>query len=55
MRRVGDAQNEEFMEQIYSGNLIGIRDHLVDIHVSAKLILKCTSQKQGARMWNGFS
>jgi hypothetical protein len=29
------------MEQVYSGNLNGIRDHPGSVQVSAKLILKC--------------
>lgn len=51
MRSVGDAQNSEFMEQVHSGKLNGISEHLGDVHISAKLILKCVSQKLGARMW----
>jgi len=47
---VGDGQNSEFMEQFHSGNLDGIKDHLGYVSVSAKLILKCVSQKSGARM-----
>jgi hypothetical protein len=50
MRSVGDAQNSEFMEQVHSGKLNGISEHLGDVHISAKLILKCVSQKLGARM-----
>jgi hypothetical protein len=37
--------------KFHSGNLNGIRDHLGDDNISAKLILKCVSQKPGARIW----
>jgi len=47
---VGDEQNSEFMEQVHSGNLNGIRDYLGDVNISAKVILKCVSKKPGARM-----
>jgi len=50
MRCVEDGQNSEFMEQVHSGNLNGIKDNLGYVSVSAKLILKWVSQKLGARM-----
>jgi hypothetical protein len=50
MRCVGDGKNLEFVQQVLSGNLNGITDHLGDVNISAKLILNCVSQKPGARM-----
>jgi hypothetical protein len=49
MRRVGNKESAECMEQVYSGNLNTIKDQLRDAHANANLMLKqiAKNRKQG--------